>query len=279
MTFNSKNNIPGSLFLSLCGGASRKRLLCVFFAVMATAAAAEGLYRLSWVHKRAFGPDIDKSQHFPLYVVGGATAAGEPYSPGITLSGLIGYFFDGHINDEKIRVFNLARAGESIYSQTAALERALRLRGRQYSGVVVVYPDHEEAVSLRGGLLYVWFQEKILSRSMLLADLWYYAEKKFPWLRVRTADTYGYRLRRLLEISLNHGLTPILSTVVSNEAELSAADKLPRATSLHNELIRSLAARYSIPCVDAVQLFAARSPRGPSGGGLFSDGQRPDMAG
>ncbi|MCX5790612.1 MAG: hypothetical protein NTY45_00080, partial [Elusimicrobia bacterium] len=48
----------------------------------------------------------------------------------------------------------------------------------------------------------------------------FYAEKRFSFLRARTLDTYEYHLRRIVELSLKSGLTPILTTVPTNIADI-----------------------------------------------------------
>jgi hypothetical protein len=52
-----------------------------------------------------------------------------------------------------------------------------------------------------------------------------------------------------------------------------------RATRAQNALLRRLAHEYDLPLVDAVEIFAARSPGGLIGDGLIIDGQHPTLAG
>jgi tetratricopeptide (TPR) repeat protein len=162
----------------------------------------------------------DKGEYFSLYIVGESTAAGEPYHEGIGLAGLIGSSFADKINGRKIRVFQLARKGESVYPQAFALEQALRLRNRNSPGVVIVYAGHNNATAKTGIPGLESFREKVLSGSVLFDYLGFYAEKYFPFFRVRTLDTYEHFMTRIVELSLKSGLTPIISTAVSNMADM-----------------------------------------------------------
>ncbi|MCX5791425.1 MAG: hypothetical protein NTY45_04285, partial [Elusimicrobia bacterium] len=218
----SVQNIPG---------APRARSWRLFGAaaasVLVLAVAAEMVYRASWT-LRAGGPAGGAGDgYFSLYVVGESTAAGEPYNgrpnvPGrpITLAALVRNLLGDRFQGREIRVFDLSRSGESVYPQSVALEQALRLRGGAAPGAVLVYAGHNDAMRPYGMLPLEWFREKVLDRSMLLSDLSFQAEKLLPFLRVRTPRTYERHLRRIVEMSLKSGLVPVLSTLVSNMADI-----------------------------------------------------------
>ena len=326
--------------------------------VLLLLAAGEALCRLWQASARAYSLRGDKADYFSLYIVGESTAVGEPYENGIGLAALIGKSFGDRINGKKIRLFQLAQRGDSVYPQAFALERSLRRRNRNSQGVVIVYAGHNNATTKTGIPALERFRENVLSGSVLLSGLGFYAEKYFPFLRVRTLDTYEHYLGRIVEMSLKNGLTPILTTVVSNMSDMDPGlrlgpgetgaeanavlskglalearrrqkeairyysaqaethprmrsylkyrtgkcyealrqyaaagkyygevvdsaedDNFGRATSRQNELVRGLSKKYSVPLVDAEELFKERAPHGLIGNSLFSDGHHPNMAG
>ncbi|PKM96630.1 MAG: hypothetical protein CVU79_12510 [Elusimicrobia bacterium HGW-Elusimicrobia-3] len=157
---------------------------------------------------------------FDLYVVGDSTAAGEPYAPGITLAGLVSGMFGGRLAGREIRVTDLSRPGESVYPQSMAFERALRGRRPGGAGAVLVYAGHNDSGREEGLAPFELLRESFLSRSALLSEAFFYAEKHFPFLRARTRRAYSLRLRRVIELSLEHGLRPVLATAVSNLADM-----------------------------------------------------------
>jgi len=200
--------------LNTAGRRPLKRIVLLAAAFLALPAAAELLYRGCWAARSWLERDSD-DKSFVLYSVGESTAAGEPYAPEITPAALVAGMFGGRIGGRGIRAVTVARSGESIYAQYAAFERALRFRGRG-PGAVFIYSAHNDATLKRGIPPFERLREKFLSRSMLLRDLLFFAEKHLPVLRARTLDTYAHYLRGVVELSLEHGLTPILSTAVSD---------------------------------------------------------------
>ncbi|MEI7529480.1 MAG: SGNH/GDSL hydrolase family protein, partial [Elusimicrobiota bacterium] len=215
MSETEKSRIPES------APPRRLRLLAAgFIAVLGLLLASEMLYRAFWVYKRARSAAAGKSGYFELYMVGESVAAGEPYDPGITPPAMVSRLFGGRLQGRPIREFNFARRGESVYPQAVALEQALRTRNRDNPGVVLVYTGNSDAGNMRGLPALEWLRENVLSRSMLLGDLLFYAEKRFRPLRVRTLDTYEYHLRRIVEQSLKSGLTPVLTTIPTNISDM-----------------------------------------------------------
>lgn len=166
------------------------------------------------------GAAVPAAAGFDLYVVGDSTAAGEPYAPGITLAGLVSGMFGGRLAGGEIRVTDLSRPGESVYPQSMAFERALRGRRSGGPGAVLVYAGHNDAGREEGLAPFELLRESFLSRSVLLSEAFFYAEKYFPSLRARTRRAYALRLRRVVELSRGQGLTPVLATAVSNLADM-----------------------------------------------------------
>jgi tetratricopeptide (TPR) repeat protein len=182
--------------------------------------AGELSYRGFWAVRRAWGSRGDKTAYFDLYVAGESTAVGEPYAPGIMFSSLLDGMFGGRLGGRELRIFDLARPGESSYPQAVKLGRALRLHNRSEPGVVLIYSGNNDIGAARGVPFFEFLREKFLSRSLLLEDLLYCVEKLSPRLRARTLDTYEYNMRRMTELSLAAGLTPMLCTVVSDISDV-----------------------------------------------------------
>lgn len=217
MTFSFKQFRAAALLKRLAAG---KPVYAVLLSVLFFLAAGEVLCRLWQAAARAYALRGDKGDYFSLYIVGESTAAGVPYDEGIGLSGLIESSFAGHINGRKLKVFRLAMPGHTVYPQAFALEQALRRRNRNSPGAVLIYAGHNNATAETGIPGFEYLREKVLSGSVLFDYLGFYAEKYFPFFRVRTLDTYEHFLTRIVELSLENGLTPVVSTVVSNMADM-----------------------------------------------------------
>lgn len=181
--------------------------------------ACEGLYRAGWAARRELAGNAGDGRYFDLYVVGESTAVGEPYAPGIMFSSLVEGMFGGRLRGRELRVFDLARPGESSYPQRERLARALRLRGPG-PGAVLVYTGHNDAAVTKGPAWYLALRESALRRSLLFEDLAYFTEEHLPALRTRTPEAYGLNLRRIVEVSLAAGLTPVLATAVSDISDM-----------------------------------------------------------
>lgn len=195
-------------------GDTGRKLVVAATAAVVSFAAAESAYRaLRDRGCRNAGDDA-----FELYVVGESTAAGEPYAPAITPAGLVASRFDGRIGGRPIRPIVLAEAGYSIYPQSVALERALRCRDERNPGAVLIYSGHNDAGDASATPLLQTLLERVLSRSALLGDLIYSAEKNGYIRRERTFDAWRHNVRRVVDMSRRSGLVPILATAASNLA-------------------------------------------------------------
>jgi tetratricopeptide (TPR) repeat protein len=130
--------------------------------------------------------------------------------------------FENKIQDRPMVIHMLATPGESIYPQAFKLDRALRYRDRTVPGIVFIYSGQNERFV--NGAIQTPRVQKVINRacthSLLLSTLWYYGEKKLILPHVRTLGTYEFYLRQAIETSLKNGLTPVLSTVVSNIADI-----------------------------------------------------------
>lgn len=179
----------------------------------------------------AVGETLDRAYHlfersarktsFEVYVVGESTARGEPYGEKSAPAALIADQFGGRIGGRDIRIITVAASGQSIYPQSVALERRLQSRDRRQPGVILIYSGHNDAGGRRDSPpAYDRLRRAATRRSALLRDLWYFLEKKYPPLRPRTMESWDYHLRRVIEMGLESGLTPILATLVSNVADI-----------------------------------------------------------
>jgi len=191
-----------------------KRRAVVLGILFLLALAAEGLDCGYWAGRRFFERG---GEAFEIYAVGESTAVGEPYGEKLAPAALAAEQFGGSIGGRRIRVVMVAERGQSIYPQSVAFERRLKSRDKRIPGVVLIYSGHNDA-----GRPYVppsrfvRLLRAATVRSALLRDSQYLAEKWFPFLRLRTMESWEYDLRRIVEMSLQADLTPILATAVSN---------------------------------------------------------------
>ncbi len=197
-----------------------KGVFFVLAAAFVLALAAEAGYRGFWRVKCAWTGRQDTSGYFDLYVVGDWTAAGQPYAPGITLSSLVSRMFAGRVQGRPVREFDLTMRDSSVYSQSAALEYALRCRAPGAPGVVLVYPGHADALGECRPGPGAWLRQTLSRRSLVFNDLAYYAGKVFPFHYIKTRRTYEYHVERIVAAGLKKGVLPILSTVVVNVSDM-----------------------------------------------------------
>lgn len=233
-------------------------------AVLAALVVAELLSRAG---ERLSCPPASATPGFDLYVAGESTALGTPYHrDGFSLAALVLRRGDGRLSGLSPRVVELAKAGQSLYPQSVALEKALRCRDRSRPGAVVLYTGHNDEGTARGAS---WLMK--LPRSRLFEALHYRLEENVPALRVRTFDTWAFHLRRVLEAARDAGTTVVLTVPVSDPREPASAS-FGRATPAQRDHIRALAAERSLPLVDLEAAFAGRPD-------LFIDAQHPSMTG
>jgi len=293
------------------------RLTRTAAAALALLLAAEGLFRAAlWTAARLRRETPPRA--FELYAVGESTMAGVPYPPRTAPPYLVKKILGGTVDRRTIVVTPLAAAGESIYPQAAAFERAVRARRRDNPGAVLIYAGHNDAAYEDETPPFERFRERWLYRSAALRALFFALEERVPALRVRTLGTYEHHLRRVVEAARDAGLMPVLTVPAANLADMDpglgdggrayglyeearalgargrwteaaplfravvdarAPDNFGRATTAQAEVVRRLAAEYGAPLVDAGALFARASARGVPGEDLFVDGQHPDFRG
>lgn len=191
-------------------------------------AGLEGGYRV-WLY-RAERANPYPPDRFEIYVIGESSAVGAPYAPRVSFPILIEKMYGGMLGGRRIVVRNLARHGDSIYPRALALRDSANFRDRRIPGVLLIYSGHNEAfdTSSQGRLsrVYQVFKESLAIRSFLLSDALCAVERRFGWRGHRSPASYEFYLRHTVESALAGGLTPILSTVVSNVSDLEPGVKL-----------------------------------------------------
>ena len=183
------------------------------------AIGAESAYRLFLAVRSARNRARAPQDVFEIYGVGESTIAGVPYKD-FSFPDLVSKMFSGRIAGRRIEVINLAKPGESIYPQAVGFERRLASRNRANPGAVFIYSGHNDPGQPRRTPFFEYLKEDILLRSRILRDLLFFADQHAMIPRVRTMQTYEYNLRRVIELSRDSGLVPILSTVVSNASDM-----------------------------------------------------------
>lgn len=193
-----------------------RRAAWILGGLLVLALGAEGFWRA----RRALDCEFPAApgNRFVLYTVGESTPAGEPYGSRIALPRLVSYAFAGAVQGREIHVLNLAESGHSMYPQEHRFDRALACRETSNPGAVLIYSGNNDNGRVEGGGAWAALRVDWLERSKLLKDSFYWAEERFQWARVRGIKNYEARLRGVIENALDAGLTPLLSTVVSNQA-------------------------------------------------------------
>ncbi len=189
----------------------RRRMAVLALTALLALPGLEGAYR-GVLYLAAREAVVDR---FDVFAVGGSTMLGEPYEV-LSIPILLGMAFDGRIDGRTMVITNFGRPGHSIYPQWVQLQRRLVGRDPSIPGVVLIYSGHNEGFVSPD-------QERELSPldlleggSLLARDL-VFAPRMRNWLQRRASFwNYEHYLRRVIETSLNAGLVPILSTVVSN---------------------------------------------------------------
>lgn len=141
--------------------------------------------------------------------------AGTPFR-GLSPPELAGRALGGTLSGRRVVVRNLSKPGESILPQVSALERWLWGRARGVPGAVLIYSGSNDHGRPAAAPTWWLVKEALLERSLLSRALWDAGERRSLLPRVRSLFTYERHLRRAIERSLESGLVPVLSTVVSN---------------------------------------------------------------
>jgi tetratricopeptide (TPR) repeat protein len=197
------------------------RTLLLLAGALAVLGASEGIYRGALFLDSRSTADAGS---FALYAVGGSTTEGQPFNKRMSLPFMVSAMFSGRIEDRPIVVHNLARGGEPIYLQWRRLRRAVACR--RGPGAVLIYagvepggPQPDELCDPQSRLSR-WWERRVCPRSFVLADLFYLARRVWPHRNCYSISTYDFYLRQTAALAREHGLTPVLSTVVANMASM-----------------------------------------------------------
>lgn len=149
---------------------------------------------------------------FYVYVIGGSTALGQPYSPKISYPQILSTMFEDGLDGRPIKVINLAASGRSIEYGYWQLLRELYVRPHRH-GVILVYAGINEIMNSldRGVRYHLW---ALTQKSLLSARLADIIEEKYRWRS--SVERYGVRLKRLHSLSTHYELPMVVSTLVRN---------------------------------------------------------------
>ncbi|MBI4676058.1 MAG: hypothetical protein HY748_00565 [Elusimicrobia bacterium] len=237
-------NVPvGALGMDLRRNLRRVAVLAAVCS--AVLVAVEAGCRLFFLYRNRLQPRED---FFELYAIGGSTMAGSPYDGILSIPGIASNILGGEVRGKPIRVLNLAGHGESIYPQAFSLKDAVRYRDRSRPGAVFVYSGHNDAAMGRARLspgcrVYEPIKEGVLSRSAAVELLMFYGEKGRILPACRDSRTFERYMREAVKTALAAGLRPVLSTVISNVAEIEPGLVLGGPSGLTRDRLDSLLAQ------------------------------------
>jgi lysophospholipase L1-like esterase len=162
-----------------------------------------------WKHIYRHTLDDDS---FYVYVIGGSTALGEPYTPKISYPWILSEMFEARLDDRPVKIVNLASSGRSLEYGYWQLIRELYVRPHRH-GVVLVYSGINEIMNELGkGPRYsVWGATQ---KTILSARVAFLIEERFRWRS--SVERYGMRLKRLYALSQHYQIPMVVSTLVSN---------------------------------------------------------------
>ena len=175
------------------------------------------LYR--WLH-----PDAP----FVLYVIGGSTSVGEPFSPKISFPLLVSAMFNHRIAGRPVEICNLARSGRDLEYGYWKLEEELATRPR--SGALLLYSGINDTVTQgEDPELERWSS---LQPFVVLSRLQYLAEdaRTLPRLQSllgvshNSLPKYALRLAKVEALARRYDLPVVVSTLVGNLKEFGPTD-------------------------------------------------------
>ncbi len=159
---------------------------------------------------------------FHLYIIGGSSAEGVPYEP-LSFGVMVSSMFEGTFYGRPIEVHNLAASGDTIYTQWVRFIRAVRGRDRDVPGAMLVYSGHNDTGDILESGEVPWgtrVERGLCRRSRLVLEGVYGIRRLLERSAAAGQDSYGYYLREVMDTALAAGLTPFVSTVVSNISDI-----------------------------------------------------------
>ena len=149
-----------------------------------------------------------------VYVIGGSTALGQPYHSKISFPKIILYLFNEEINGKKIKIINLAEAGQPLEYGYWKLFQELFLRPPR-EGILLIYSGINDFIrDTKGYPLTVW---KILQESILLSKIHWWWRCFAP--EENLLSKYEYQLEKTIRLAFYYDIKPIVSTLICNFAE------------------------------------------------------------
>ena len=168
--------------------------------------------------------------YYNIYVVGGSTSVGEPYTP-ISFPEIIKYMFGGNIKGKPIRIINLAEAGCRAERQYWDLLRELTLKPKKnsallvYSGINdVVAGDNDKSFKKWGFLQ----KSVIISRIIYVLNTKISMSARIPWISAGrfSLDKYELIIEKIIKLARSHGVEVVISTLVGNISEFDPEDRV-----------------------------------------------------
>ncbi|MDD5629407.1 MAG: hypothetical protein PHU21_10110 [Elusimicrobia bacterium] len=198
-----------------------KRLALACAATLAALCLSEAAYRGILLLRSALSHD---PRAYTVYALGGSTTNGQPFPRRAAFPEMASAMLESSMPGRSIQVRNLARSGENIYFQWVRLRRAAAYHKGQ--GAVLVYagvepggphPDQGLGRAARWGR---WLERRICARSFVLGDLLALWRGAFRRGAAFDISFYDFYLLQAVRCAQENGLTPVLSTLVSNIAEM-----------------------------------------------------------
>ena len=197
-----------------------RSFMVISSAVVLLLIAGEAAVRIAGAFSSVGGREDPDAFH--LYIVGASTAQGVPYQP-LSFGDMVFAMFEGTLEGRRIQVHNLARSGDTVYTQWVRFIQAVRARDTDIPGAVLIYAGHNDG---SGGLDLVEIdastrlERVICDHSALGLATIYGVRRLLHRSAANGQDSYEYYLTAVMETAREAGLTPFVSTVISNVSDL-----------------------------------------------------------
>lgn len=233
-------------FLSRLRGLKRL-LLCIFvvlFVVLFVLLLPHSLLRIGlmpWKHVYRYMHGDDA---FVIYVIGGSTAVGEPFSPKMSYPRLVSYMYGDRVKGRQVEIVNLARSGRDVeYGYWQLLNT---LASRPQRGVLLLYSGINDLVTKdEDDSFYRW---RLLQGFVIPSRLQYVFEdhrtspfvKELLGVSHNSLGKYEYRLTKVVELAQQYDLKVVISTLVGNTREFGPCDISDRLDEVPEPLRKPL---------------------------------------
>ncbi|MFH1531529.1 MAG: hypothetical protein ABIK09_12445 [Pseudomonadota bacterium] len=201
---------------------------------------------------------------FHLYVIGGSTAEGVPYAP-LSFGILVSAMFEGTLDGRPIVVHDLAVSGDTIYTQWVRFERAVRARDGDVPGAVLIYSGHNDGAGDLGddpASLGTRLERSLCRSSALGLETSYWTRRLLRRSAADALDSYGTYLREVVDTAHGAGLTPFLSSVVSNLSDIEPSYETDDREGVRRALAEVAPLEEAGDCAAAGSALAGALPEG-----------------